>query len=151
MQGFQGQGMSYNLLQFSSFEELLRYLDSQIASLNESLSALQRRYESVQTRAERMRALERVLEDLLGEKLPKLNEIDYMGLKVVINARAVDELSVLEETLESQRETLEALGRIREVLERLSNSVDLTGTEGITILVQTLNGIPMRILLKEVE
>jgi len=144
-------GMSYNLLQFNSFEELLKYLDSQIASLSESLSALQRRYESVHARAERMRALERVLEDLLGEKLPTLNEVDYMGLKVVINARAVDELAVLEETLESQRETLEALGRIREVLQRLSSSVDLTGAEGITILVQTLNGIPMRILLKEIE
>lgn len=143
--------MSYNILQFNSFDELLKYLDSQITSLSQAVAALQRRYESIRARAERMRALERVLEDLLGEKLPMLNEIDYMGLKVVVNARAVDELAVLEETLESQKETLEALGRIREVLQRLSGSVNLTGTEGIAILVQTLNGIPMRILLKEVE
>lgn len=143
--------MSYNILQFNSFGEFLKYLDSQIALLNESVAALQRRYESIYARAERMRALERVLEDLMGEKLPALNEIDYMGLKVVINARAVDELKILEETFESQKETLEALEKIREIVHRFSSSINLTGTEGITIIVQTLNGIPTRILLKEVE
>lgn len=99
-----------------------------------------------------MKALERVLEDLLGEKLSSLNEIDYMGLKVVINARAVDELNVLEETIESQKESLEALTRIREILYKLNSSLSSEDKlSGITILVQTLNEIPVRILLKETE
>ena len=143
--------MSYNLLQFSSFGELLRYIDAQIESLQKSVESLHQRYESVKARAERMRALERVLEDLLGEKLPALNEIDYMGLRVVVNARAVDELAVLEETLESQRETLESLIRVRELIERLGGSLEQAGGGGIVVLVQTLNGVPLRILLKEVE
>lgn len=143
--------MAYNLLQFNSFEELLRYIDSQIAALQKSISALQQRYEAVRAKAERVRAIERVLEDLLGEKLPSLNEIDYMGLKLVINARAIDELTVLEEVLESQRDSLEALKSIRELLSRLESSGLASEAGGFAILVETLNGIPMRILLKEVE
>ncbi len=143
--------MSYSLLQFSSFGELLKYLDSQIKSLEESVRALHQRYEVVRARAERVRELERVLEDLLGEKLPTLNEVDYMGLRIVINARAIDELTVLEETLESQREILESLLKVRELIQRLGGSLEQVGGGGFTILVQTLNGVPLRILLKEVE
>jgi len=144
--------VSYNIYQFNSFEDLLKYVEAQIASIQDTLQQLEQRYEVVRVRAERMKALERVLEDLLGEKLSSLNEIDYMGLKVVVNARAVDELNVLEETIESQRESLEALARIREVLHKLGSSLS-SGEElaGISILVQTLNGIPVRILLKETE
>jgi len=144
--------VSYNIYQFNSFEDLLKYVEAQIASIQDTLQQLEQRYEVVRVRAERMKALERVLEDLLGEKLSSLNEIDYMGLKVVVNARAVDELNVLEETIESQRESLEALTRIREVLHKLGSSLS-SGEElaGISILVQTLNGIPVRILLKETE
>ncbi|QOJ79566.1 hypothetical protein IG193_03670 [Infirmifilum lucidum] len=144
--------MSYNIYQFNSFDELLRYIEAEIATIQGTLQQLEQRYEAVRVRAERMKALERVLEDLLGEKLSSLNEIDYMGLKVVVNARAVDELNVLEETIESQRESLEALSRVREILYKLGSSLS-SGEEltGISIVVQTLNGIPVRILLKETE
>ncbi|MCC6004148.1 MAG: hypothetical protein LM590_07390 [Thermofilum sp.] len=144
--------MSYNLYQFNSFDELLKYIDSQIANLQKVLSQLEQRYEAVKARAEKMRMIEKVLEDLMGEKLTTLNEIDYMGLKVVVNARAIDELSVLEETIESQRDTLESLTSVREALYKLSSALSSSyGAEGIPIIVQILNGVPVRILLKETE
>ncbi|MGC9106757.1 MAG: hypothetical protein ACP5IE_00990, partial [Infirmifilum sp.] len=77
--------MSYNIYQFNGFDELLRYIEAQIGTLQDTLQQLEQRYESVKVRAERMKALERVLEDLIGEKLSSLNEIDFMGLKVVVN------------------------------------------------------------------
>jgi acetate kinase len=144
--------VSYNLYQFNSFDELLKYIDSQIANLQKVLSQLEQRYEAVKARAEKMRMIEKVLEDLMGEKLTTLNEIDYMGLKVVVNARAIDELSVLEETIESQRDTLESLTSVREALYKLSSALSSSyGAEGIPIIVQILNGVPVRILLKETE
>ncbi|AKG38855.1 MAG: hypothetical protein ACP5II_04770 [Infirmifilum sp.] len=144
--------MSYNIYQFNGFDELLRYIEAQIGTLQDTLQQLEQRYESVKVRAERMKALERVLEDLIGEKLSSLNEIDFMGLKVVVNARAVDELNVLEETIESQKESLEALLRIRDILYKLNSSLSSEEKlSGITILVQTLNEIPVKLLLKETE
>lgn len=144
--------MSYSLYQFNSFDELLRYIDTQIANLQKVISQLEQRYEAVKARAEKMRMIEKVLEDLMGEKLTTLNEIDYMGLKVVVNARAVDELNVLEETLESQKDTLESLTSVREAIYKLSSALSSSSeTEGLPIIVQMLNGIPVRILLKETE
>lgn len=144
--------MSYNLYQFNSFDELLRYIDAQIANLQKVISQLEQRYEAVKARAEKMRMIEKVLEDLMGEKLTTLNEIDYMGLKVVVNARAIDELNVLEETLESQKDTLESLTSVREAIYKLSSALSSSSeTEGLPIIVQMLNGIPVRILLKETE
>jgi DNA-binding transcriptional regulator YbjK len=144
--------VSYNLYQFNSFDELLRYIDAQIANLQKVISQLEQRYEAVKARAEKMRMIEKVLEDLMGEKLTTLNEIDYMGLKVVVNARAIDELNVLEETLESQKDTLESLTSVREAIYKLSSALSSSSeTEGLPIIVQMLNGIPVRILLKETE
>jgi DNA-binding transcriptional regulator YbjK len=144
--------VSYSLYQFNSFDELLRYIDAQIANLQKVISQLEQRYEAVKARAEKMRMIEKVLEDLMGEKLTTLNEIDYMGLKVVVNARAIDELNVLEETLESQKDTLESLTSVREAIYKLSSALSSSSeTEGLPIIVQMLNGIPVRILLKETE
>ncbi|AGT35411.1 MAG: hypothetical protein QXX32_03035 [Thermofilum sp.] len=144
--------MSYSLYQFNSFDDLLRYIDAQIANLQKVISQLEQRYEAVKARAEKMRMIEKVLEDLMGEKLTTLNEIDYMGLKVVVNARAIDELNVLEETLESQKDTLESLTSVREAIYKLSSALSSSSeTEGLPIIVQMLNGIPVRILLKETE
>lgn len=144
--------MSYNLYQFSSFDELLKYVEAEIATIEDTLHRLEERYEIIKAKAERMRALEKVLEDLLGAQLSSLNEVDYMGLKVVVNARAVDELKVLEETIESQRDSLEALSRVRDVLYKLSSTLSSEeGFSGITVLVQTMNGVPVKILLKETE
>jgi len=144
--------VSYSLYQFNSFDELLRYIDAQIANLQKVINQLEQRYEAVKARAEKMRMIEKVLEDLMGEKLTTLNEIDYMGLKVVVNARAIDELNVLEETLESQKDTLESLTSVREAIYKLSSALSSSSeTEGLPIIVQMLNGIPVRILLKETE
>ncbi|ABL78163.1 hypothetical protein [Thermofilum pendens] len=141
--------MSYSLYQFNGFGELLKYLDSQIESLQKTLEQLEQRYEAVKVRAEKMREIERVLEELMGEKLSPLNEVDYMGLKLVINARAIDELAVLEETIESQRDILDSLVNVRDAIQKLSEH--LQGYDGIPILVQLVNGVPVRILLKETE
>ncbi|RKX84312.1 MAG: hypothetical protein DRP57_06155 [Spirochaetes bacterium] len=144
--------MSFNIYQFSSFAELLQYIDAKIGSIESALSQLQQRYNYIKSRAEKIQRLEKVIEELVGEKISLLNEIDFMGLKVVINARAIDELNVLEETIMSQQDLLNALKRIREVIQKLNDSLTSTsGLEGITIMVQTMNDIPIRILLKESE
>jgi len=81
-----------------------------------------------------------------------LNEIDYMGLRIVVNARTIDELNVLEETLESQRDTLESLTNVREAIYKLGSALSSSQeAEGLPIIVQMLNGVPVRILLKETE
>lgn len=142
--------MSYDLLQFGSFSEFMQYLDAEIDRLKSKLEELERRHEVLRARAERVRRLEEVLSKLVGEKIRSINEVDFMGIKVVVSARALDELAVVEETLSALRDTLSALARVREVVSQLAREA---GGErgGLSLLVQTLNGIPVKLLFKEGE
>ena len=143
--------MSYNVYQFKSFVDLLRFIDSQIREMTNQVNTLTQRYNILKKKAERIKQLEKALEQLVGEKVGSLNEIDFMGLKVVISARAVDELKVLEETIVSLRDILSALQRVRDVISKLASALGSSNEAGFVIFVQTLNNIPVRILLKESE
>ncbi len=125
-------------------------MDSEITRINSMLTQLQHRYETVKIKAERLKKLERALEELVGEKITTLNEIDFMGLKVIVSARTLDELKVLEETILSLQDMLNAMRRVKEIVSKLSEALT-EGGEGMSIMVQTMNNIPIRILLKEVE
>ncbi|HDD33846.1 MAG TPA: hypothetical protein ENG30_01700 [Thermofilaceae archaeon] len=142
--------MSYDLVQFKSFDELLRYIDAEISRLKSKVESLEKRHEILKARAERVRRLEEVLSKLVGEKIRSINEIDFMGIKVVVSARALDELAVVEETLTALRDTLSALARVREIMAQLAREA---GEErgGLSLMVQTLNGIPIKLLFKEGE
>ncbi|RLE97914.1 MAG: hypothetical protein DRJ57_04060 [Thermoprotei archaeon] len=140
--------LSYDLLQFGSFSEFVEYLDAEIDKLKSKVEELERRHEVLKARAERVRKLEEVLSKLVGEKIRSINEVDFMGIKVVISARALDELAVVEETLSALRDTLSALARVREVVSQLAREAG--GERGeLSLLVQTLNGIPVKLLFKE--
>jgi len=142
--------MSYDLLTFTSIDEFMEYLDSQINQLKTKVDLLERRYAQLRSRAERIRRLEEVLSKLVGEQVRSINEVDFMGIKVVVSARAIDELAAVEETLAALRDSLEALTRVREVISRLAREV--SGEKGgVNLLVQTFNGIPVRLLFKEGE
>jgi len=143
--------LSYNVYQFKSFVELLRFIDSQINEMTNQVNTLSQRYNLLKKKAERIKKLEQALEQLVGEKVSSLNEIDFMGLKVVVSARTVDELKVLEETIVSLRDILSALQRVREVISKLASALGSSNEPGFVVLVQTLNNIPIRILLKESE
>ncbi|MEM0042585.1 MAG: hypothetical protein QXP94_02985 [Thermofilaceae archaeon] len=142
--------MSYDLLTFTSVEDFLEYLDTQISQLKAKVDVLEKRYAVLKGRAERVRMLEEMLSKLVGEQIKAINEVDFMGIKVVVSARAVDELVVVEETLMALRDTLTALTRVREAISRLAREAKTAGG-GLSLLVQTLNGIPFKLLFKESE
>jgi len=144
--------VSYEVLQFGSLNDFLSYLDDKINEFAKKVDLLSKRYEALRARAERMRRLEQVLQELVGEKISSLNEVDFMGLKVVVGARASDELRVVEDALNSAKDVLTALRKVREILTKLASAIEKAGetSEGtFIVIVQTLNHIPVRILLKE--
>ncbi len=142
--------MAYDLKVFRSFEELLKYLDGEIARLTDRLNKLSGYYARLKEKAEKIRQLEEAISRIVGESPPPIREIDLMGVKVVVDARAIDEMKVLEEVLTSTEDVLNAMRKARKVLEPLAKSLATPrgGFEGIDILVETLNGIPIRVLLR---
>ncbi|MEM1509412.1 MAG: hypothetical protein QXY49_01795 [Thermofilaceae archaeon] len=142
--------MSYDLLIFDGFGDLLKYLESEIVRLKGKIEELEARYEQLRLRAEKVKRLEDLLSKLVGEEIKTINEVDFKGIRVVVSARALDELTAVEEALSALRDQLSAIARVREVIVQLAKETD-TSRGGLKLLVQTLNGIPIKLLFKESE
>jgi len=142
--------MSYDLLSFTSFTDFMEYLDNQIMQLKSKIEVLEKRYENLKSKADKVRKLETILSKLVGEQIRAINEVDFMGIRVVISARALDELTAVEETLAALKDTLAALTRVREVISSLAKETDVE-KGGLSLTVQTINGIPVKLLFKESE
>jgi len=139
--------VSYVLEEYDGFGQLLASIDNRIRDLQQKYNALSQRQQALSVQAERIRRLEEALSKLVGSEIKSIREIDFMGLKVVVGARVVDELAVVEEVLTSVSDTLMALQKVRDVIDQLAKSVG--ESSGIKILVETINGIPVRLLLRE--
>jgi len=139
--------VSYVLEEYDGFGQLLASIDNRIKDLQQKYNALSQRQQALSVQAERIRRLEEALSKLVGSEIKSIREIDFMGLKVVVGARVVDELAVVEEVLTSVSDTLMALQKVRDVIDQLAKSVG--ESSGIKILVEAVNGIPVRLLLRE--
>ena len=125
-------------------------MDARIQDLERIRATLSQRYQELSVRAESIKKLEEALSRLIGSEIKTIREVDFMGLRVVVEARVVDELNVIEEVLSSVNDTLTALKKVREVIEQLAKTVSSEEGLRIRLIVETVNGIPVRILLKEV-
>jgi len=142
--------MSYDLLSFTSFTDFVEYLDNQIGQLKSKIEFLEKRYETLKSKADKVRKLETILSKLVGEQIRAINEVDFMGIRVVVSARALDELVAVEETLAALKDTLAALTRVREIVSSLAKETEVE-KGGLSLIVQTINGIPVKLLFKESE
>ncbi len=141
--------LAMELLRFNSFEEFLRHLNAQIEQTRSQLSELLRRYNEIKERAERLRSIEERLSKALGVKLESVNEIDLKGLKLVVGARPTDEAQVLMEVIQSLKNRLEVLMKLQKLIEDIAKN--LREISDMTLLVETVNDIPVKILLCEAK
>ncbi len=139
--------MATDLLVFKNFADFVKYIDGLIESIRKQLSEHLRYYEEIKGRAERLRNIEELFAKMLGTRPQTANEIDLKGLKVIIGARPTDEERVLSEVIKSLQDRLNILMRIRRLIEPLARS--LGETSGMIVLVETVNSIPVKVLLKE--
>jgi len=131
---------------YDNLTKFLEYIDNEIEKTERRIEELKQRYSNVEKRAQVMMNIEETFRNMLGVEIPAMNEIDLMGVKIVVGARAIDEVKVYREVLDSLNERLEALRKAKKILEPLVRSLK---TGEIGVIVETLSGIPERILLKE--
>ncbi len=135
------------LLVFKSFGDFTRYLEGRIEDIRRQLNDYIRRYNEIKERADRLKNIEELFAKMLGAKPELVSEIDLKGLKIVIGARPTDEVKVLEEVIKSLQDRLNVLIRVLKLIEPLASS--LSETPGIEVMVEFVNGIPVKILLRE--
>jgi len=135
--------MSVVIREFNSVNELLKFLDDEIANYRRVLGEMLKRLEELRVRAEQEKKLKSVLTKLGLPETQTQNEVALRNIRIVVNPSASQELAALEQAAESLNNRLTQLMAIRKEVEVLSN-IDVE----VKIALVYVDNIPRIILLR---
>ena len=132
---------------YNSVKEIAETLDKEIADTRSNLGEYLRGLDEIRTRAEKSKKIREVVLKIASKKngSSESSEIEVGSLKIVLDANAFHQLSIIESAVKSHQERLLVLQKAREALKPLDQ---LSDTEGVDFMVLENQGIPERILLK---
>ena len=136
--------------EYSSASEIAEKIDKEISATKSALGEYLRQLDDKRAVAEKAQRIHDVVAKLANTKQSKEskenpNQIEVNGLEIVLDATALNELTAIENVVQSHQQRLMALQKAREALKTLDEVGD---TEGIKYLALEREGIPERILLK---
>ena len=136
--------------EYSSASEIAEKIDKEISATKSALGEYLRQLDDKRAVAEKAQRIHDVVAKLANTKQSKEskenpNLIEVNGLEIVLDATALNELTAIENVVQSHQQRLMALQKAREALKTLDEVGD---TEGIKYLALEREGIPERILLK---
>ena len=140
--------MSVAIKTYRSVKEITDTIDKEIADAKSNLGSYLRKLDETRTLAEKSKKIREVVMKLADKKngnTENLGEIDVGGVKIVLDANALHELTAIEDAVRSHQEYLMVLQKVREGLKPLDQLGD---TEGLEFIVVENNRVPERILLK---
>jgi hypothetical protein len=133
---------------YSSVGEIAETLDKEIADTKSSLGEYLRRLDEIRSRAEKSKKIRDTVMKLTGKKNGSSDgseEIEVGSLKIVVDANAFQQLTIIESAVRSHQERLLVLQKAREAMKPLNQLGD---TEGLNFMVLENQGVPEVILLK---
>ena len=133
---------------YGSVGEIAETLDKEIADTRSNLGEYLRRLDEIRTLAEKSKRIREIVTKLTGKKngpIESSGEMEVGSLKIVLDANAFHQLTIIESAVRSHQERLMALQKAREALKPLDQ---LSDTEGLNFIVLENQGVPERILLK---
>jgi len=133
---------------YSSVGEMAETIEKDIADTKSSLGEYLRELDEIRSRAEKSRKVRETVMKLTGKKNGSgegSEEIEVGSLKIILDANAFHQLTIIESAVRSHQERLMELQKAREALKPLDQ---LGETEGLNFMVLENQGVPERILLK---
>ena len=133
---------------YDSVGEIAETLDKEIAYVKSNLGEYLRKLDEIRTLAENSKKIRDTVMKLAGKKNGSdegLGEIQVGSLKIVLDANAFQQLTIIESAVRSHQERLMVLQKAREGMKPLDQLGD---TEGLTFMVLENQGVPESILLK---
>ncbi len=139
--------MTISLKEYGSAREIAETLDKEIAASKSALGEYLRRLDDIRKLAEKSKKVREVVMKLAGKKNPNENssEVTVGNLKIILDANAFHELTVIESVVRSHQDRLITLQKAREALKWLDQLGD---TEGMKYLVLENEGVPERVLIR---
>lgn len=136
--------MSTEIREFSSLDELFKYIDSQIDELRRKLGELLRVIEEVRIKAEQERKLKSLLSKVVGTSIETQTPVvELKNIKLLINPSAESEITLLEQLAEAINNKMMMLQAVKRDLEVLRGEEIVT-----TLRVVMIDGIPKGIIIK---
>jgi DNA-directed RNA polymerase beta' subunit len=132
---------------YGSVGEIAETLDKEIADTKSNLGEYLRKLDEIRTKAEKSKKIRETVIKLTGKKnaAESSEEIDVGSLKIVLDANAFHQLTIIESAVRSHQERLLVLQKAREALKPLDQLSDM---DGLNFMVLENQGVPERILLK---
>jgi hypothetical protein len=133
---------------YNSVEEISKALDTEIADIRGALGEYLRKLDAIRNLAEKSKKVRQIVMKLSGKKngyTEDFGEIEVGNIKIVLDAKAENELEAMEDAIRSHQEYLAVLQKAREALKLLDQLGD---TEGLNFIVLEKQGEPQRILFK---
>ena len=133
---------------YNSVKEIEENMDREIADTKSSLGDYLRQLDDIRSIAEKSKKIRETVMRISGKKngfSENPGEIELEGMKVILDANAFNQLTVIEAAVRSHQERLMVLQKAREELNQLNQLGDL---EGLDFLIVENQGIPERILLR---
>ncbi len=136
--------MSFVVREYSSVSEFIKSIDDELNELRKVLGELLRRLEELRVKAEQEKKLKELLAKLGGGSPPaQSNVIELKNVRLMLNPSPEQEVSALEQAIESINNKVVQLQAIRKDLEVLSGS-------SLEIRVQAIyfDGLPKIVILR---
>lgn len=133
--------------EYSSVSEIEESIDKEVAETKSALGQYLRQLDDKRAAGERTQRLYNVVAKMADKKPSKRtsSQIDLNGLDIVLDANVLDELTAIENVVESHQQRLIALEKARCSLQKLDQA---GATDGIKYLALEKEGIPEQIMLK---
>ncbi len=136
--------MSFVVREYSSVSEFIKSIDDELNDLRKVLGELLRRLEELRVKAEQEKKLKELLAKLGGgTPSAQSNVIELKNVRLMLNPSPEQEVSALEQAIESINNKVVQLQAIRKDLEVLSGS-------SLEIRVQAIyfDGLPKIVILR---
>lgn len=131
---------------FSSLGGFMDYIEGEVKAVKDKLEKYVNDLNIVRTKIESLDKFSNFISKLTGKesKFPSQQEIDFMGLKLIINPSPHYEASILEEIIRKLNEKLISLQKIKKAIE----SLEVHKIIDAQIQVVIIDDIPARLMLK---
>jgi hypothetical protein len=134
--------MAITIYRFQSATELASYLDKVLSETKNTLSLHLKETEDIRIRYEKNRKRNEAIKKLTGGKgeIATTKQLDFSGLRVLVNPTAEYELSLMENVIVSLQARIDAFQKIKD-------TVPTIDFEGMRVSLVLNDGIPTGFML----
>ena len=138
--------MVTEIREFKSVNELIDHINHEINNITVTIESYMKKINEIKDKIEKLNKISDYLTKVLGKRPETISpqEVNFMGLKIIINPSLKQELEVFEDIIKKLNDKLIALQKIRKAIE----SLGLSEYEELELKVVIIDELPVKLMIK---